>query len=200
MQTFLVTLSAICALIAPLTYAVSIVRGKTKPHRITRFVLVFALGLNFIGIVAADGNMGAVVYAGLGAAQAIVIFLMSLKWGVGGSTRFDWLCFAVAMTALVAWKLTGNPVVAVWLSVLTNLVAYLPALVKTWLRPDTESVWVYIISIFAALLGLAAYPITAISVFQIYIIVLCITMLGCIYRKKIWHRIFRTRTEPITLE
>lgn len=185
MQGSLLVISTILAIIAPLTYIVSIARGTSKPHRMTRFILFFVLTLNFICIIAAHGNRGAEVFAGVTFIQATVIFLMSLWRGMGGSSKFDWICFVIAAIGTVGWKVTGNPVVGIWFSIVADFSAYLPAFLKTWKHPHTESPWFYVTSACAALAGLIAYQLDASSLFQVYIILCSLIMVVLIYRKKV---------------
>jgi len=59
MKTLLLVLSAGILLIAPITYAVSIICGKTRPHRLTRLAVMAALLLTFSSAVAvSDGLIG----------------------------------------------------------------------------------------------------------------------------------------------
>lgn len=184
MQSILLALSAILVAVGPITYAISIIKGRTKPHRMTRFILAFVLTLNFISIVAAHGNTGALVFAGITFVQALVIFGMSMWRGMGGTSIFDWVCFGIAVVGIIGWKVTGNPIIGVWFSVLADFSAYLPAMVKTYHHPHTESPWYYILAGLAAFFSLIAYNIEAASIFQIYILVCVFIMVGLIYRKK----------------
>ena len=184
-QEVLVTLSAILVIISPITYIVSIARGNSKPHRMTRFILSFVLTLNFLSILAAHGNMGAKIFAGITFVQAIVIFFMSLWRGMGGTSRTDFMCLAIAAIGIIGWKVTGNPVVGIWFSILADLSAYFPAFIKTWNHPKTESPWFYGIAAASAILSLIAYKIDVASIFQIYIAISCFIMIGFIYRKEI---------------
>jgi hypothetical protein len=190
MQAILLTLSAVLEIIAPLTYIVSIMRGKSKPHRMTRFILLFVLSLNFFGIVAAKGNLGAVVFSGINVTQATAIFLLSLKRGMGGTNSFDKVCLVVAGIGIVGWKITGNPVAGIWFAVFADFFGYLPAFFKTWKHPHTESAWYYLLGALSAFLSFIAFPIDATSIFQIYIAVSCIVMVGFIYRNNV-KKLFR---------
>lgn len=183
LQSILLALSAILTVIGPITYIISIARGFSKPHRMTRFIVAFVLTLNFFSILAAQGNTGAVVFAGISFAQALVILLMSFWRGMGGASLLDFACLGIAAVGIVGWKVTGNPLIGIWFSILADLAAYIPAFVKTWKHPKTESPWYYGLSGIAAFLGLVAYKIDASSIFQIYIAVCCIVMIGLIYRK-----------------
>lgn len=185
MQTFLITASTIFQIVGSCIYCVSILRGRAKPHRITRLVLLFVLILNFIGVIAAHGNTGAIIYGGVIAIFGVAFFLLSLRRGMGGTTAFDWVCFAIAMAGVVGWQATGSPILGVWLAALADLVAYLPAFTKTWKHPDTESVGLYSTAGIASILSLMAYPIGLESIFQIVGIICASGILICIYHERL---------------
>ncbi|HEY1835245.1 MAG TPA: hypothetical protein VGG13_00280 [Candidatus Saccharimonadales bacterium] len=56
---------------------------------------------------------------------------------------------------------------------------------KTWKHTKTESPWFYLTSALSALLALAAYPLAAVSAFQIYIVLCGLTMTAFIYRHEL---------------
>ncbi len=183
MQAALLTLSTVLVIAAGLIYCASIIRGRTKPHRTTRFVVLVILTLNFVSVLAAHGNTGAEVYSGILFVSAIAFLILSLKSGMGGSSVFDWICLAVALAGVAAWQIAANPILGIWFAVIADLVAYLPAFAKTWRHPHTESPWLYALSASASFLSLIAYRISAVSVFQIFTIICSLAMLVCIYHK-----------------
>jgi multisubunit Na+/H+ antiporter MnhB subunit len=186
MHTILLSISALLAVVGSFSYCVSIVRGRTKPHRITRLVLLFVLALNFVGVIAAHGNPGAVLYGGIICAFGVIFFLLSLGRGMGGTTVFDWACFAIATAGVIGWQITGNAILGIWLAAFADFVAYVPAFVKTWKYPRTESPWLYILSGLAAILSTVAYPLGLVSAFQLITVVCAAGILVCIYH----HRLF----------
>jgi len=58
-------------------------------------------------------------------------------------TVFDIACGAVSAVAIVVWQVLDNPMLAVLLAVLADLVAGLPTAVKAYLAPRTEHPSVY---------------------------------------------------------
>jgi hypothetical protein len=186
MQETLLSLGAVLTVISLTIYLASIIQGRTKPHRITRFVLFFVLGLNFISVLAAHGNLGAELYAAIIAIYGTAFFFLSLKRGMGGATLFDWVCLIIAAAGLVGWQVTGNAVLSIWLAAAADFVAYIPAFAKTWKHPDTESPWLYTLGSVGAFLSLAAYKVTAVSIFQIATILCGLIMIICIYHKQIF--------------
>jgi hypothetical protein len=188
MQNILLFLSTIFVIIGPVAYIISIARGISKPHRMTRFILFFVLGLNFLSILAAKGNTGAIVFSGFSFLQATIIFLLSIRLGMGGSSKFDWLCLCIAVVGIIGWKITGNPAIGILFAIGADFSAYLPAFLKTWKHPDTEAPLYYLFSAIAAFLSLIAYRIELSSLFQIYILISSLVMVGFIYHKKILPR------------
>jgi hypothetical protein len=185
MQTVLLVLSAVLVTIGGLIYCASILGGRTKPHRTTRFVVFIVLTLNFFSILAAHGNTGAKVYSGILFVSAIAFLILSLKSGMGGSSVFDWVCLVVALAGVAAWQIADNPILGIYFAILADLAAYLPAYAKTWRQPRTESPWLYLLSGLSSFLSLIAYRISAVSAFQVATIVMSWAMLVCIYHKKL---------------
>jgi hypothetical protein len=188
MHDVLLSTGVLLAVISPLTYVVSIIRGTSRPHRTTRFVLMAVLSLNLVSVLAAHGNIGAKLFASILCLQAIVIFGLSIWRGMGGTSRLDWLCLCLAAVGLAAWHATNDPVLGVWFSLFGDLVAYIPAFVKTWLHPSTESPWFYLTSSLSALLTLLAYPLGGVSAFQIYIVLCGLVMTFFIYHRQVLDR------------
>ncbi len=155
MQTFLIVISSTLALISPVIYARSILRGETKPHRTTRFVLLLITALSTASLLASH-NTVAVWLAGVSTLQAILIFYLSIKHGMGGWSRSDIVCLLIALAGIVAWQTTKNPLFGLYFSILADFVGMIPALMKTYRLPHTENILFYILDSVAGLLSLFA--------------------------------------------
>ena len=185
MEKLLLGLVIALEIVASLSYIVSILKGVTKPHRVTRFVLLVVLALNFLSVVAANGNVGSLTLGGIFVAQSLIIFVLSIRRGMGGASLFDITCLLVAIVGVIGWKLTNNPLVGIIFAIAADQIAYLPAMVKTWKYPNTESPWFYILGAVAAAISLISYEISMASAFQIFIVVNCLSMVLLIYRKQL---------------
>jgi hypothetical protein len=180
-------LSTLFLLIAPVSYAISIIQGKSRPHRLTRLALMVELVLAFASALAIGANPGVLLLAGISAVHGVVIFSLSLWRGMGGDAKWlDWACFLVAILGMVMWRLSGNALTAMWFAIFADCMAYIPAYIKTWRHPDTENHWFYTFSVAGALLSLAAYPLEAASAFQLYIAASSLAMIACIYRQRLF--------------
>ncbi len=182
MKTFLILAATALSLVGTIDYILSIIRGKTKPHRTTRIVLFIVSSANLIGAIAADAALGTMVLSVLFFARSLILALLSLKKGVGGTSRLDISCGVIAVLGVVAWLVTGNGIAALAFAVIADAVAYIPAIVKTWKMPNSEAPLLYWFEGFAALLAIVHDGFRLSIIFQAYVILSCVAMLTCIYR------------------
>jgi tetratricopeptide (TPR) repeat protein len=101
-----------------------------------------------------------------------IVFILSIKYGVGGWTPFDRKCLIGAATSLVLWKIFDSPMSALLINLLINLLGTLPTARKAWYQPQTESkvAWSLfflgsIVNLFAVenwTLSMAVYPVSMI--------------------------------------
>lgn len=182
MKAILLLTSTLLSIIGTTDYILSIIRGKTKPHRTTRLVLFIVSTANLIGAIAADAALGTMILSVLFFASSLVLALLSIKKGVGGTSKLDISCGIIAVAGVVAWLLTGNGITALVFAVIADAVAYIPAIVKTWNSPNSEAPLLYWLEGIAAFLAIAHDGLRLSIVFQAYVILSCVAMLVCIYR------------------
>ena len=185
LRTILIIISSILALISPAIYARSILKGEAKPHRTTRFVLLLITVLSTASLIA-QHNTVAVWLAGVSTIQAILIFSLSIKRGMGGWSWSDMLCLLIALIGIAIWQMTNNPVLALYFSILADFTGMVPALMKTYRLPHTENVWFFGFDTVAGILTLLA--VTAFTIGQtaypIYIAIINMTMVLLILRPR----------------
>ena len=76
----------------------SILRGYFKPQRMTRF-LFFLIFVLLFGTLFVQGDRNSIYVAFIAMISTFLIFVLSIKKGMGGASKFD---FAVLMMALIA--------------------------------------------------------------------------------------------------
>lgn len=186
MQNLLILISSILVFLSYLIYEWSIVVGKTKPHRTTRFVSLMITALGASSLFAVHDRVAFYLLA-ICAVQSLVVFLLSFKWGMGGWAKIDIACLVIALIGVTVWKLTDNPALGLFASVAADFVGMIPALIKTYRRPETEYWLSYIFDISAAIFTLLAIqkwqPVG--FVYPLYIAVINIVMLTLIFRHKL---------------
>lgn len=78
------------------------------------------------------------------------------KFGIDYVTRLDWLCFWLALGGIIVWKLTANPLSAIIVVTITDLIAYVPTFRKGYVHPHEETLSLFVLETFKYLFGIAA--------------------------------------------
>ncbi|HSX17125.1 MAG TPA: hypothetical protein VLH86_03435 [Patescibacteria group bacterium] len=159
MRTALLIIGSALPVFASLAYVLSIVRGKSRPERMTRFLLVVITALMVASLWATDDTSG-IWLAWVSFVQAIFIFGLSLKYGMGGRDRLDYACLALCGVGIGLWLLSDWPWMGLIASIAADCIAMIPALRKTIRLPHTELTLFYAVDTFAGLFILFAGPYT----------------------------------------
>ncbi len=136
-------------------YILMMVKGRTRPHLLSWVLWSILSGIGFLAQLAGGAGIGA--YAlGFTAASCVVISALGIKYGEKGITRGDWLCFAGALAAIILWLVTSDPLWSLILVVAIDAAAFWPTIRKTWIRPYTEPMTTYALSIVKFSFAIAA--------------------------------------------
>ena len=155
MYQLLAALSVIFFLIAAPPYIFDTVRGKTKPQRATWFIW------SVLGIIAfvSQANLGAtwsLVFSGSDALGSILIFGLSIKYGVGGWARLDKIALIVAAVGVIVSFIAREPVIAILGVILADVSGTILTIRKTYGAPDTETTISWLLVGTGALTGVLA--------------------------------------------
>lgn len=176
----------ILSLISPISYTKSMLANKAKPHRVTRLVIWFASIAGLLGVLDSN-NIAGKIFAGIFLARATYLLIMSLIYGVGGSTKLDRYCLTLGVLAVFAFAITGNGLLAILIGILADLIGYIPSFVKTYHKPESEDPIFFAIEGAASFLGiLAIWELRADILFPIYFALSSLIMLTLIYRQRIF--------------
>lgn len=155
MQQILITSSVLLASISSFVYFIAILKGQAKPHRTTRLVfLVISTVTTFSLFV--QGNQVAVWLAGISMLQSLIIFSLSIKYGMGGWSKLDIFCLFTALVGITAWQLTQNPIIALYFAIGADFIGIVPTLMKTFHYPKTEVWTFYFLDVCAGICNLLA--------------------------------------------
>ncbi len=117
----------------------------------------------------------------------LCVFLMSFinprsYWKL---TKFDFLCGACTLLALLAWGFADSPRTAILLAAIGDGFASLPTLRKAWRFPETGIT--YVLATVAVIITLPAIPVWNIenSAFTIYLIISNVALLFAVYHKRL---------------
>ncbi|GEM_PF-127021 len=148
-------------------------RGLTRPNLVTWLLWALAPLIAFFAQLQEGVRSPAALTLAVGLCPA-AIFVAGFRRAHVRITWFDLVCGAMSAVALALWRTTGNSKVAIVLSIVADVLAAVPTLVKSYRQPRSETPLV-----FALFMGSAGITLLTIrqwtlenSAFAIYIFVL----------------------------
>ncbi len=142
LQTGLVVIASILALIGNIPYLIKILKGKIKPHPYTWLIWSIVSCVVFFGQVEKGAGLGSIPTA-VSEFFTIIIFLLSLKYGFKNPPKIDKYFLILALLSLIPWILTKDPTLSIIIVVSIDLIAFIPTLRKTYNEPKTENALLY---------------------------------------------------------
>jgi hypothetical protein len=176
-------------IIAIIWYIRNIFYSGTKPNLVSWFIWALApLVAVFLQLKAGAGiSVLPVFMAGFG---PLVIFIVCLfkKERYWKLTKFDLFCGFIAILALIIYILTNNLGISILFAILSDGLACIPTILKSWKFPETETGVVFFSGLIGNILALLIIKnwIFSIYSFSVYLILANLVILFSIYGKKIF--------------
>lgn len=153
MQETLGIASGILVTISAIPYIRDVLLKKTKPHRFTWLIWSILLAIAFFAQLSKGASWSLLLTAGDFTA-VFIIFILSIKYGTGGTSKFDlWTLFGAGV-GLLLWYITNEALTALLITILIDFLAGLLTIRKSYSYPNTETLVAYLICSFGAFLGI----------------------------------------------
>lgn len=134
--------ATVLAFVGYVPYIRDIIKRKTTPHAFTWFIWTLAVGISCGLQIVGGAGVGAWT-TGVVTAVCLAIFLLSLRTGTKDITRMDILFLLLALAALALWIFAKAPLWSAILIVLTDALAFIPTIRKSWNKPHSETLSSY---------------------------------------------------------
>ncbi len=141
MNSFFGILSLVLSFGVTVPYAIDVIKGRAKLARSTRILFLFLMTVTLI-VQGAEFTSWVLLLTVGEVLSQILLFILSIRYGVGGLARFDIICYVAFMASLSAYLATKNATLSLTLLILTDLIAFLPTLVKIWRDPSSDT-WLF---------------------------------------------------------
>ena len=155
MQEILGGVSGLLIALSCIPYIRDILLLKTRPQRMTWFIWMVLLTIAFFAQVSKGGTWS-LITTGIDWLGVVVIFILSIKNGMGGATKLDKMALAGAGIGLILWYLTNEPFYALIITILIDFIAGMLTILKAYKEPETETFIAYMICGTGGLLGTLA--------------------------------------------
>ncbi len=171
---------ALLNLIGSVSYVIDTLKGKTKPNRVTWSLWALAPMVAFFAMLGEGVSItGGLMTFMVGFGPLLVLLASFLnKKSVWKITKFDIICGTLSLVGVGLWFITRTGEIAIAFSIMADLLAGLPTLVKAFKEPETESYGVFLFGAVSAAITLLAaktWAFTNIS-FALYIFIFCLLM------------------------
>jgi len=126
---------------------------RVKPQRATFFIWLVLDVIAFFSQLA-KGASSSLWLPGLETFGVLTIFILSIKYGVGGFNKRDYIALSIAAFGLIAWYFTKEATIALALVILVDATGLSLTLHKAYLSPTSETHLAWILSAVGGLLSL----------------------------------------------
>lgn len=185
----IIYLGVLLQLVGQASYIFSIIKGHAKPNLVSWFMWMLAPFVGFFFLIQAGATWSAlpVFMAGFGP-FLVILFSIFIKNGYWKVNAFDIYCGVLAIIALFFYIFTHNLEISILFAVLSDALAAIPTIIKSWKFPETESGLIYVFAMISNILGLLVIKNWSFSTasFGFNLVLQCIIILFCIYHKKIF--------------
>jgi hypothetical protein len=138
-------ISAILSIIMIIPYARDIFRKVTRPERASWFIWTILGSIAFFSQLAKGATDSLWLTAGQTVA-VLVIFGLSIKYGVGGLTKRDVCALSAAGIGLILWQLTDEALYALLIVIAIDSIGTFLTMIKAYREPETETISTWIMS------------------------------------------------------
>lgn len=154
-------------------YIVAIIKGTTKPSRATWFIWAF-IGLVLALSYDASGAENTIWVPVSEAIAPTIIALLSIKYGVGGADKIDFLAFVGSVISLILWWIFNSPLIALVSNLAIDFFAALPTVKKSWTTPSDEDRFAWTITSVGNIFNLFAIDkfVFAVIIYPVYTIII----------------------------
>lgn len=145
MKELLSASAIVLALVAYIPYYRDILKGKTHPH-LYSWVLWGLLTVLLVALQMQGGAGPAAWVTMFGGLLCLGVILLSLKRGKKDIAPSDSVMAVLSLSAIGFWWFVDQPVIAAVLAILADGFAFIPTIRKSWHKPYSETLSLYVIN------------------------------------------------------
>ncbi len=178
--------ATIIAIVAYIPYLIDMLRGKNQPHLYT-WISIFLITtvIAYIQVIGGAG-IGAIPTI-LGAGINGIILFYCFKYGTKDVVFTDKICLAISVIGFFSYLLLqGQPIIALAIVTIAEIISFIPTFRKTWNNPYSESLpsyYLLILKLSLILVALEAYNLLTVSYSVLWISVFIVFLMSVYYRR-----------------
>lgn len=163
----LIAASSIVYVLSGVPYLYAIFKKKVRPSKVSWFLWLLLGVFALISVLKSGGTYQA-IYNLAAVTMVTIILMISLFKGKTVFTKVDAVALVGGLASFSCLFIFNSPLLAMWLVIITDLIAYVPTWVKSWQDPASESTLTFGMTFVGAALGLLAVLDEANYIFYLY--------------------------------
>jgi hypothetical protein len=132
-------------------YVRDMLKGSTRPNVVSWGIWCLVQAIFAAAQVAEGASLSIVLPIAEVLTVGVVVVLGLAGYGYKKYGRLDFICLGLALGAIVLWQLTDEPMVAMCMAVVADLLAAIPTLVKAYKDSKSETPSAYFLVALSAL-------------------------------------------------
>lgn len=161
-------ISGLFLIVGYIPYVIEVFRGTDKPSRASW--LIWSLSTIIILFEVIETGTTEAIWVPIGdALGCFAIFLLSIKYGVGGWSRIDKISFSIAVLSLLVWWATDNVTISLVVNLLIYMSAYISTIEKSLKDPRSESLTAWSFFFIGVVLNVITVAIGTDKGFQVWL-------------------------------
>jgi catechol 2,3-dioxygenase-like lactoylglutathione lyase family enzyme len=158
-------ISAFLGIIAVIPYIRGIIRGNTRPERLSWLIWVLLDVILVFSQLAKGGSYSVLMTVGFLVAD-LAIFLLSLKYGYRNKLlKRDYIALAGVGLGLLLWYVSKEAAIAIFAAIIIDAMGGVLTIIKSYESPKTENLTKWVLTALSALLACFA-----VGSFNIYLL------------------------------
>jgi hypothetical protein len=172
-----VILGVLISLSGSISYLIDTLRGIAKPNRVSFFFWGLAPLIAFFAEIQQGVGLASLMTFAVGFSPLLILsasfFNKNSYWKI---TRLDLICGTLSLLGLLLWQIIKVGNVAIFFSIMSDGLASVPTIIKSYRAPETENWKVYFGSAISAAITLMTIKVWNFQnyAFPAYIFIVCL--------------------------
>lgn len=186
-------LGAVIFFLGSIGYFIETLQGKVKPNKVTWFIWSLAPLIAFAAQVKQGVGLQSLLAFMVGFVP-LLIFIASFvnKKSYWQIKKLDLICGGLSFLGLILWQITKVGNIAILFSIISDLLAAWPTVVKSFENPETENYFLYLGNATFALITLLTIKTWNFETYSfslyVFILTLILTVILKFKVKKLFHK------------
>jgi hypothetical protein len=148
-------MSGILSALSYVPYVRDILKIKTKPERASWLIWTTLGSIAFFSQLA-KGATDSLWLVGIQTLGVLIVFILSIKYGVGGLTKLDVFSLVMAGVGLILWYITQEPATALLIVIIIDFIGGALTVRKSYYDPESETLITWLLSGIAGIFAMFA--------------------------------------------